>query len=442
MAVLLAVAAVAEFVTGVGALTRLRTADGVAAPAAAHGAAPRVAPAPLPDGADADDRAAAVRGLLDHRATALLHRDRAGWLAGIDPRATAFRTSESTVFDNLAAVPLAGWQYAVEPGASRALPAATLARYGGEVWVPQVTLRYGLRGVDAELTDRPELLTFVRRAGRWYLAADGDVATDGTRSWRGLWDFGRVVARRGRSSLVLAHPGNAGRLATFVAAADAAVPRVSAVWGTGWSRAVALLIPDDAREMSQLVGSRFALARIAAVSIADYADPRTDTARGQRVVINPANLDRLGPTGRRIVLQHEITHVASRGVTGPGMPTWLVEGFADYVGYRDSGLPVPVIGQELHAAVRHGGWPGRLPADADFRGDSPGLAVAYEEAWFACLIVAGRVGIAGLVRLYRLVGTSTAAGPAAVDAALRQVLHESTAQFIAEWKHDVQTELR
>jgi hypothetical protein len=295
--------------------------------------------------------------------------------------------------------------------------------------------------VDPEPTERAQVLTFVRRSGRWYLATDDDAVVDGGRTWRGLWDFGPVLSRRGRYSLVLAHPANAPRMKTFADVVDAAVPRVDAVWGTAWTRQVAVLIPDASPEMTALVGAQFALPRIAAVSIADYADARAGRARGQRVVVNPTNLDRLGALARRIVLQHEITHVASRSLTGDGMATWLVEGFADFVGYRDSGLPVTVVGQELRSAVRRGDWPGRLPADKDFRGDSPRLALAYEEGWYACRLIASRIGVPGLVRFYRLVGTTPGGGPAAVDAALRGLLRVSTAEFVAQWRRAAQTEL-
>ena len=52
-----------------------------------------------------------------------------------------------------------------------------------------------------------------------------------------------MVVRRGKFSLVLAHPVNAHRLAAFTAGVDAAVPRVRQVIGGTWSGQVAVLIP-------------------------------------------------------------------------------------------------------------------------------------------------------------------------------------------------------
>jgi hypothetical protein len=293
--------------------------------------------------------------------------------------------------------------------------------------------------VDPAPTTRPLLLTFARRQGHWLLAADDAVGVDGTRTWRGPWEHGPVVVRRGRFGLVLAHPGNAHRLAAFAAGVDAAVPRVRQAVGGTWSGQVAVLIPDDQREMSELVGEHLVLGKIAAVAVADTVDPTSGQARGQRVVVNPANLDRLGALGRRVVLQHEVTHVATRGVTGPGTPIWLVEGLADWVGYLGSGLPARLVGDELRRQLRSGGWPGRLPSPADFRGDSARLSVAYEEAWSACRLIANRAGPTALVRLYRAVGT--AGDPtAAVDAQLRKALGLSYGQFVAEWRRSVRAD--
>jgi hypothetical protein len=400
----------------------------------------RVAAAVRPAPVDAADRDAAarlrsVRTLLSARATALLRHDRAGWLAGVDPAATGLRARQSALLADIAAVPLGTWRYTVEPGDER----GRVER--GGAWTVRVTLHYALRDADLEPTERPLVLSFADRAGRWLISADDRTGPDGSKTWRGPWEHGRLLVRAGPSSLVLAHPANARRLAAFVATADAVVPRVRAAVGGKLPRRVAVLIPDDEKEMASLVGEKLVLGTIAAVAVADSVDTDRDKAIGQRIVVNPANIDRLGQLGRRVVLEHEVTHLATRGVTGSRTPIWLVEGLADWVGYRDSGLPAYQVGDELHAALNAGHWPGRLPVAADFKGDSPRLALAYEEAWSACRLIADRAGPAALVRLYRTVGT--AADPAAaLDAQLRATMHAGTKQFTMQWRHSVQAEFR
>ena len=135
------------------------------------------------------------------------------------------------------------------------------------------------------------------------------------------------------------------------------------------------------------------------------------TVLGARIVLNPANLARLDAAGRRLVIGHELTHIASRAVTSDQMPTWLVEGLADYVGNLGSGLPVPATAAELAAEVRAGRVPAALPADAAFAGGSR-LPQAYEQSWLACRLIADRAGQAGLVRFYRAVARAAGTDPA------------------------------
>jgi hypothetical protein len=400
---------------------------------------PRLA-AVRPVAADAADLAAAarlraVRTLLAARARALLRHDRTGWLAGVDPAATAFRARQAALLTGIAAVPLGTWRYTIERADEAGRSEA------GGAWTVRVTLHYALRDADPAPTGRPLVLTFVRRGGRWLAAADDHRGPDGTTTWRGPWEHGRLVVRYGAASLVLAHPGNAGRLAGFAAATDEVVPRVRAAVSGRLPRRVAVIVPDDEREMVALVGQKLVLGTIAAVAVADSVDTGRNLALGQRIVVNPANIDRLGRLGRRVVLEHEVTHLATRGFTGGRTPLWLVEGLADWVAYRDSGLPADLVADQLHAALGTGHWPGRLPGTAEFTGASPRLTLAYEEAWSACRLIADRAGPAGLMRLYRAVGT--AADPAAaLDAQLRALLHAGTAAFTVQWRRSVQIEFR
>jgi hypothetical protein len=164
---------------------------------------------------------------------------------------------------------------------------------------------------------------------------------------------------------------------------------------------------------------------------------------GARIVLNPTNLSRLDPAGRRLVVQHELTHIASRAQTSDQMPTWLIEGFADYIGNLDSGRAVPAIASELAAEVRKGTVPAQLPTAADFDGDNPRLPQAYEESWLACRLIAATVGQHGLVTFYRAVGAAAGSTPAtAVATGLRDLLHTSVPAFTARWRAYLQSQLR
>lgn len=224
--------------------------------------------------------------------------------------------------------------------------------------------------------------------------------------------------------------------------AVADIPRVTAVWGSHWARRVVLLVPTTQHELSKVVDDYGDLDHIAAVATAEVqTHPGRPDPVGDRVGINPGNWPKLSSLGRQIVLTHELTHVATRPVTGAAMPTWLAEGFADYVGYLNSGVPTSFAAQELAADVRAGHVPSQLPSDREFDGDSKNLSQAYEGAWLACRLIAERHGQAALVRFYRAVGTSSLSQTDALAAVSIKVLHMPFQRFTREWRAFLRTEL-
>jgi hypothetical protein len=90
------------------------------------------------------------------------------------------------------------------------------------------------------------------------------------------------------------------------------------------------------------------------------------------------------------------------------VPTWLLEGFADYVALRDVDLPVTTTAAQIIRQVRRGGVPDALPGQAEFDTRTTHLGATYESAWLACVLLAGRGGEGALVALYQDVEGGTA----------------------------------
>ncbi len=406
----------------------------------------RVAPQPAPSATAPPTsraaRAAAVRQLLRERARAVLERDRRAFLATVDPSAPELAARQAATFDALAQVPLSSWDYALAPATSSPPDERLDRRYGrGRWWGPQVVLRYGLVG-DERPVAVDHHLTFVLRDGRWLLGADDDFALQGRATPRAIWDRGPVVAVRDEGVLVLGHPGSRRLLDQVASTTAAAIPRVTAAWDA-WRERVVVLVPDDTEELTGLLGSAGDLSRIAAVATAELRggegeyDPAAD-----RVLVNPDVFPDLGATGRQVVLTHEVTHVATRRATGPAVPTWLAEGFADLVGYTGVDLPLSVTAAALAAEVRAGRTPTTLPLDADFEGSSPRLSQAYQGAWLAVRLLDERHGRAALLRFYRAVGARRGVPAAtAVEEALRTELGTTTADVTADWRAYLQRRL-
>ena len=405
--------------------------------------APAVRPVPNATTAQAQ-RTSDVTALLAKRGNAVLHRNKADFMATVDRTQNQFASRQSKLFDNLAAVPLQSWRYFLDATQEDPARPTAMERYGSETWVPQVQLSYAIRGFDARPSLVPQKLTFVRRDKAWLIGSDSDFADAGSPSGKGIWDFGPVSVVKGASSLVLAHPRTAARLKSLALLADDAVAHVTAVWGTGWTQRVVLVVPDTQDELGAIISEGNDLSQIAAVAVAQNALGATQTTEvGDRVIVNPVNFDRLSEIGRRVVLRHEVTHVASRSVTGAITPSWLVEGFADYVGYLGAEIPVPTIAHELALDVRAGRIPTDLPSDGDFLSTAQNLAQGYEMSWLACRLIARTYGQPALVRFYRAVGQSKQSTEAqAVDEASRKVLSVAFATFTQRWRDNVRAELR
>jgi hypothetical protein len=439
---------VVALLAGAGAIaSRYRTGERSGSPLGRLSQARVVPPEPAtaPLGSAAARRSDALSALLATRASAVLHRDRVRFLAGVDNALPAFRRSQERLFDALSGLRFSSWRYEIDaPAAGRRVPDPGRFRGAAEVYAPRgVVVLYQLAGYDTAPTSNQAALTFLRRGSSWRLAADSDFDRSANGTQREVWDYGPLITVSGSSALILGRPSARRLLVRLRAEAERDIPRVNAVWGLGWSRRVVIEVPGSQQELADILHRQFgSLSRIAAVATAELGGSGRDAAVGNRILVNPATASRLGALGQQVVITHEITHVATRAVTAAAAPTWLVEGFADFVAYRSAAVPVTVAARELRTAVRTGHVPSGLPTERDFNGTNPNLAQSYEEAWLAVRLIANRAGSAGLLRFYRAVAGASAADRAgALSAALAATLGDTSAGFTALWRRYLTTTL-
>ncbi|MED7925573.1 hypothetical protein SMD20_15070 [Nonomuraea sp. LP-02] len=246
---------------------------------------------------------------------------------------------------------------------------------------------------------------------------------------RGLWP-GESVTVRGTRSVVVGRAAQVASTAARASAEPVSLAELARLADTAALR-VGTVLGEPVRPLVVVPASAAEAARLAGTGPIDGLAALAD---GDRVLVVPEVFARLNPTGRDVVLAHELTHVAAGT---DRLPVWLYEGFADYVGYRDSGLPVRTAAAELADEVRAGRLPAELPGPAAFAADGSDparLARAYQEAWLACRFLADRFGEGTLVRLYR---------EARVDGADRALagLGLSTATLTARWRAYVREQL-
>jgi hypothetical protein len=385
----------------------------------------------------------AIDDLLDARAAAIRDGDREAWLAGLDPLQTAqtkqFRVAQSSIFDRIRTLHPASWSYQVAGGS--ALPAKRRSALGAVSWLADVQLDYQLIAGGPRVR-REQFLTIVRREGRWRINTD----TDGPTS-RDVWDLGSISHASAQRCLVIGAHARRAQVAQLAAECDGEAARVDAAWGRSWARRTVITVPNTVRQLAVLLGqvgagrtgsahgtdSTVGLERTAAVTIG----PADAPADG--VLINGVAFDQLSAVGRRVVVTHELVHVATRATGSRSAPTWLEEGFADYVAYRDSGLPAKQIAGDALAAVRAGRIPTRLPSTDDFNAAGDQASAAYGQAWVAVQLIAAKAGSGARMKAFYQqaaegTGTSAAIRGPIVDAALARIGLHDTAAFVTIWQ--------
>ena len=366
-----------------------------------------------PEVLDPVARAVALDELLRARGLAITRDDAPAWGSQQTPSARVHD------FDDLSVLPITRWQYTIDSVTTGADPS--------EVSIgATVAYRFDVDGEDALVREK---LTMRHTDDGWRVAAE---STDSARAQP--WDLGTVRVARGASSLVVGIDVGQQTLDRYADLADSVAGDVTAVWGDQWTGRPVVVVPRTTAMLGQgLARAETGLARIAAVTTAeDGDDNRVDLRGADRVWTNTPVMASLSALGREIVLRHEVLHAATGAAATSATPLWLEEGYAEYVGYLGSGVPLSTATADVLRAVRAGRGPDSLPTPAEFSG--PRLAEAYESAHVACDLVVDEVGLDGLARIYRRTARGTDGGDQNVDSALREVLGYGIEAFEARWR--------
>jgi hypothetical protein len=358
----------------------------------------------------------AVARILTERSSAVLAGDRAAMVSTIavdaDPAAVGLAST-------LAGLPLTAWKYRVRAVSAGPGP--------GELSVRAI-LDYRLAADPADLPAASALRQLVLTPDA---ASPGSLLVRSDRpvgAWL-PWDVGPVTWRADAGAAVLDLSGHlsghsAAEDGALLAGATKASAAVTAVWGKAWRRVPVVVATEGPAQLARLTGREpAAVAGLVAVTTAD------------RVYVDVAAWLALSAAGRQVLLTHEVTHLATASASDPRVPLWLEEGFADYVGFTGSAIPVgTAAGALLGPVARGAAVPATLPSDADFAAGGAVTARAYAGGWLACRLIAASAGPRSLVAVYR---DTSAGGPdpaADVDAALREVTGRGTSAWTSRWR--------
>ena len=302
-----------------------------------------------------------------------------------------------------------------------ALDARERAELEPEAWRASVQLEYSYRGFDESPARIETSVVFVPGSDRAGIASFG-----GAEERSPLWLVDRLSVVRTSKSLLVVAGATPGRYAGLVTRALLQVRRTL----PDWDGPLLVEVPRSRAELEAALQSEPGqYDNIAAVTTT--ADGSLAPGAPVRVFVNPAVFGKLKPRGAQVVMSHEATHVATEA-TFTSMPTWLLEGFADFVALEDAGIPVEVAAGQILDRIREDGLPRRLPTSADLDPTATGLGATYEEAWLACRFLAREYGTDRLVSFYRKVS-----GGASADEAFRTELGATQPRFVAQWRADL-----
>jgi hypothetical protein len=381
-------------------------------------------------------RTAAVTPLLTRRSTAVLSGRRAEWAGTLDtaPAAAAFRTRQLAEYDRIRLLPVRAWRYqVVETAPLTAGPGPDAA------FTARVRLAYRLVG-DTRDVERTQSVTVEKKAAGWALTAARQESTEAD-----PWELGPLTVTQGRRSVVIGIGRDQDRavLRRTAQEADAASARVDEVWGGTWRRTAVVIVPTSPAHLAGILGRAdvAGLEQVAAVTNGELSrEPRASSGAADRVVLNPAPFARLTAPGRRIVLTHELAHVATRASARVTVPMWVEEGFANYVAYRGSGLSRAAVAADVLPLVRAGTAASELPEEARFDPADGAIAPAYADAWLAFDLMA-RGGPRKPLDFYRAaagIDTPSGEGPLptaqALAGAFRRVLGTDEETFTGRWR--------
>jgi hypothetical protein len=350
--------------------------------------------------------------LLDRRAAAVVDRDRRAFMATLSPGADAFRSRQAQSFEWMQAVDFASYELEVEWESLGDLATPKdINRYSGAeaVSIAVVEERYRIRGYDRDHATEDLVLTFVRRDGSWSIADDTDLDELGLFSARKIWDFGPLYSARSEHFLLFGHPCGAPGApspctelgADFLALAEAGLDRLGRYWPPADRMKVIVIVPGSTEELKRMLQATFDPENFVAFAYTTIDEEDGETYTAPRIIFNHNSLQARSSDDVASILTHELLHVATRPLSGPYIPIFIEEGFADYVG-RDAD---PGALAFLEAQIAAGNFDSSLPDDPEFTtGDATSIFNSYQEAHSLVRFIDERWSLKRFIRFYKDLG--------------------------------------
>ena len=333
------------------------------------------------------DLAEAFTATLEERATALLTRDKEGFLTGIDRADPGFVTAQGGYYDNLAQLPLRQFAYDLDR--------SSMVREDDQYWVVvEVTMQ--LEQFDPQPVVTRDRFRFApKQDDRFVVSSVTDPEWESANDQQKQpWDVVPVLARTRPGVLGIFDKASVAAAEPLMDSIEQGIGNVSATVPYEWRDSVVVYALSDTKFLASLDdlpgGDPEKLDGVAFPVMAGDEEGRVVATR---FALHPSMLGQPG-TERDRLIRHELTHVAL-GQRDDRAPAWLSEGIAEWVSVQPlppelRRLPQDALG-EAEAGVRG------LPGDGTF--NDAGSSANYGLSWWACEYLVAGFGAESLWRL-------------------------------------------
>lgn len=358
---------------------------------------------------------AGIRKMLDVRAAAVMSRDRGAFMSTVATSSPSFRRRQARWFTAVTKLPLESYDLTAAWGRYGDLVRArdrAAHSDADRVDIPVTEERYKIKGFDGAPVEDDVFYTFVEQRGRWMVGSDADLSDLGLQSSRQLWDFGPISLQRSPHFLLISHPCSApigcARLPSdMLALAEKALQRVDRYWPMSWRHRIVIAAPTTAAELKRILQATFDVNKFVAFAYSSEDIEHGLRFIGRRIILNWNTIAGRTSDSLLTILAHELTHVATRSVAGPQIPTFVDEGIAEYVGYNAD----PASLSYLDSVVKAGSFDGKLPRDYQFTtGSGTDIFLSYQKAESAVRFFIDRWGVTRFVKFYTSLGRERVVG--------------------------------
>jgi hypothetical protein len=377
-----------------------------------------------------------LNALVDRRSRAVVERDRAAFLAGLDPSKKKLIDQQKSIFRNLMALPVAKHDF--KTGYTDLPKPYDLDDLGGtwDTGSAVMTELVQLRDVDQEATEAQYTWELTVRGGKLLITDISPNKTDGSYA-PAPWDGSALTVVRTRHMIVAATPDAARRARQVASAAESAYSHSKRYWRKNPASEFVIFATAKGSTFRRWYGKDDEFgegeAVAKAIDVPSCCSNKRDLlgdVTSLRIIIDtsehPDEID------LEWTLAHELTHAVAEPLAplSNDVMVWADEGYAEFVGVKmlESRGYVTDWASVARKAANRKSFNNKLPADDDFYGKNADANYALSVRFFDFL--ASRYGTTKTRDFYFYLNGMEFPN---ANAAMRKYFKTSETKLVAAW---------